>query len=364
MSNIPMKPRILALLRFSHQQVQQFVEGLSDAERNAEGSEDCWSAKDFLVNILLWQQLQTQKLAIAVRGEIPPDWCDMQVVHQLNDEAFDHYRNCTFQTVLEEFERIYHAFIAQVESMSEEELSDPEHYNWQEGEPLWEETLGNGLWHPCSQLTAFYLQRGDKQAALQLQETLLEEARKAELPPETLGVTMYNQACLYVKNGWSAKAIPLLSEALHLRPTLVEWARHDADLNALRTEPSFQAIFQDPGLIENAPVSDLISPQELHVLRNAAPLPLVIDVRGSSEYVAGHVQGAINIPLGQLSRKLKQIPRDQLTVTYCNMHHRGESRGERAALLLREQGYDARTIDGGYHAWQEAGLPVEAAQQV
>lgn len=51
--------------------------------------------------------------------------------------------------------------------------------------------------------------------------------------------------------------------------------------------------------------------------------------------------------------------RGRLIVTYCNMHHRGESRGERAAALLREKGYEARTLDGGYPAWKEAGLPVE-----
>ena len=91
--------------------------------------------------------------------------------------------------------------------------------------------------------------------------------------------------------------------------------------------------------------------------------PLVIDVRGSSEYLDGHVAGALNIPLGQLAGQLAQLARDRPVVTYCNMHHRGESRGERAAVVLREQGYQASTIDGGYPAWQEAGLPVEETSQ-
>jgi rhodanese-related sulfurtransferase len=89
--------------------------------------------------------------------------------------------------------------------------------------------------------------------------------------------------------------------------------------------------------------------------------PLIIDVRGAGEYADGHVQGAVNIPLGQLPKKLASIPREQLVVTYCNMHHRGESRGERAATMLREQGYHARALDGGYPVWKEQGFPVEEA---
>lgn len=359
MSNTPMKPRILALLHFARQQEQQLVDNLSAADRNATGTMDDWVTKDFLVNIMLWKQLQTQKLEMALRGEALPVWRDMELVHRLDSEAFTRHQHDSFQEVLAEAECVYSGFIAQVESMSEAELTIPD--RWQEGEPLWHETLGNGLWHPCSQLVACYLKLGDKPSAFQLQESLLATVRRADLPPETLGAALYNCACFYAVSGWSEKAILLLTEALRLRPTLIEWSKHDTDFDALRANPAFVAIYQDSALVASAPASDLIAPRELYASRDGEQSPLIIDVRGPSEYAAGHVQGAVNIPMGQLSRKLKRIPRDQPVVTYCNMHHRGESRGERAALLLREQGYQARTIDGGYPAWKEAGLPVEEA---
>lgn len=359
MSNTPLKPRILALLHFARQQEQQLVDSLSETERDTAGTMDAWTAKDYLVNIMLWKQLQTQKLAMALRDETLPVWRDMELVHQLDSEAFARHQHDSFQEVLAEAKRVYSGFIAQVESMSEAELTIPD--RWQEGEPLWHETLGNGLWHPCNQMTACYLKRGDKQSALQLQGSLLEAARRAELPPETLGVAIYNQACIYALNGWPEKALQLLPEALRLRPTLIEWSKNDTDFDALRADPAFMAIYQDSTLVASAPISDLIAPRELYANRDGEQSPMIIDVRGPSEYAAGHIKGALNIPMGQLSRKLKQIPRDQPVVTYCNMHHRGESRGERAALLLREQGYQARTIDGGYPAWKEDGLPVEEA---
>ena len=356
MNDVPMKPRILSLLRFARQQEQQMVQGLSEAERKAQGTTDRWAAKDFLANNLLWRQLQTRKLAAALHGEVPPVWRDMEVIHQMNSQAFARNQERPIEEIEKEADHVFAEFLAQVEGMSEEELSDPHHYAWQEGEPLWGETLGNGLWHPCSQIRTFYLQNGRRQQALELQETMLRAVREAELPSENLGVVIYNQACFYASNGWTEKALLLLPEALQLRPTLIEWSRHDPDFDSLRSDPDFQAIFANPQL--QAPVSQLISAQELHLAGTGERQPLVLDVRGATEYTSGHVRDAVNIPLGQLQKRLAEIPQDRPVVTYCNMHHRGESRGERAAALLRERGYQAQTLDGGYPRWLESGLPV------
>ncbi|MDQ2907394.1 MAG: rhodanese-like domain-containing protein [Ktedonobacteraceae bacterium] len=359
MSNTAMKSQILTLLHFARQQELAMVEALSEAERDAQGTPEKWVAKEYLANILCWKQLQTQKLATAHRGEIPPPvWRDMELVHQIDSETFLRYQERSFQEVLAEAEQVFQALVAQVESMSEEELSDPHHYPWQEGdEPLRGETMGNGLWHPCHQLSTFYLQSGRRARAVQLQEALLAAVRQANMPAENLGVVIYNQACFYASHGWPEKALQLLPEALQLRPTLIEWSQHDSDLARLRNDPAFQAIFADPRL--KAPVSRLISPQELSASSATDAPPLIIDVRGSTEYRTGHLQGAINIPLGQLTHKHSQLPRDRQVVAYCNMHHRGESRGERAAAQLREQGYQAQTLDGGYPGWKEQGFPVD-----
>jgi 3-mercaptopyruvate sulfurtransferase SseA len=80
--------------------------------------------------------------------------------------------------------------------------------------------------------------------------------------------------------------------------------------------------------------------------------------------------GAVNIPLGQLERQLERqrerqrILRDRVVVNYCNMRHRGESRGERVAALLNQRGVPARVLDGGCPAWQESALPAENGSQM
>lgn len=334
---------------------------LSEVERSAAGTPERWSAKDILVNIMLWKELQTQKLAMAVRGEVPPEWRDGVVIDSLNNQAREKYRDVPFEDVQREAVRVFATFMAQVESVSEEELSDPERYEWMDGGALWHETLGNGLWHPFSQMVALSMQRDDRETAARLQEKLLAAARRANLPPDTVGVVLYNQTCFYATHGWPEKALELLPEALRMRPTLVEWSKHDSDLDGLRSDPRFQALYADAALQGNAPADALISPQALREAFAGDEKPLVIDVRGAGEYADGHVEGAVNIPLGRLAKKLASIPREQLVVTYCNMHHRGESRGERAAALLREHGYHARTLDGGYPGWKEQGFPVEEA---
>jgi iron complex transport system ATP-binding protein len=82
--------------------------------------------------------------------------------------------------------------------------------------------------------------------------------------------------------------------------------------------------------------------------------PLVLDVRPAEEYAVGHVPSARNVPLDELPQRLEELPRERQLVTYCWMRHPGQSRGERAAALLRERGFDAHVLVGGLPAWEAA----------
>lgn len=86
-------------------------------------------------------------------------------------------------------------------------------------------------------------------------------------------------------------------------------------------------------------------------------LVTVLDVRPAEEYAAGHVPGAINVPLPELERHLKELNSKQEIVAYC--------RGPHCVLAfdtvarLREKGLKARRLEDGYPEWKTAGLPVE-----
>jgi rhodanese-related sulfurtransferase len=362
MDDVPIKPIVLALLRQTRRDEQAMVAGLTDAERSAAGAPEHWSAKDIVVHMAAWKQRHAQKLVAALRGEIPPMWTDMELVDRLNAETFAAWQHCSWREVLDQAERAFVALYTQVERMVEEELADPNRFAWQNGEPLWEETLGNGVWHPYTHLTEFYRRRGDTERATGLHEALVGALTEFGSPPKLRGNATYNLVCVYATTGQPGKALAMLPEAQQLNPNLMQWSQNDPDLESLRGEPAFQALYTEVAPAVRS--SDLISPHELRKQQEGAAAPVVIDVRGASEHAAGHVRGAIHIPLSQLVQALDQIPHDHSVITYCNMHQRGQSRSERAAAFLQEHGYQVRALDGGYPAWTAADLPAEAAAKV
>jgi rhodanese-related sulfurtransferase len=82
----------------------------------------------------------------------------------------------------------------------------------------------------------------------------------------------------------------------------------------------------------------MLDPESLQNACRAAYGPVIVDARGRDEYAAGHIPGAMNIPLAELPDRLTEIPADRPVVAYCMMQHRGSSRGERAAAFLQEHG--------------------------
>jgi len=81
---------------------------------------------------------------------------------------------------------------------------------------------------------------------------------------------------------------------------------------------------------------------------------VIVDVRGADEYAAGHVDGAIHVPIESLTAELERFRAATRVVTVCE---KGGGRSERAAQLLRESGIaTARSLCGGTSAWKEQHL--------
>ncbi len=86
-------------------------------------------------------------------------------------------------------------------------------------------------------------------------------------------------------------------------------------------------------------------------------LVTVLDVRPPEEYAAGHLPGAINIPLAELEEKLESLDHDQTVIAYCRGPHCILAFD--AVSRLRQHGFTARRLEDGFPEWQLAGLPVE-----
>ena len=86
----------------------------------------------------------------------------------------------------------------------------------------------------------------------------------------------------------------------------------------------------------------------------------VLDVRSTEEHRAGHIPGAISIPLKELEERLSELPRDQEIVAYC--------RGPYCVLaiqaveMLRAKGFHAVRLEDGVPDWRARGLPVAVGQ--
>jgi rhodanese-related sulfurtransferase len=84
---------------------------------------------------------------------------------------------------------------------------------------------------------------------------------------------------------------------------------------------------------------------------------VIIDTRPESEYRAGHIRGALSVPVDELQRRLKELPKSKEYVAYC----RGPYciYADRAVELLRKGGRRARRLAEGFPEWKAAGLPVD-----
>jgi rhodanese-related sulfurtransferase len=91
-----------------------------------------------------------------------------------------------------------------------------------------------------------------------------------------------------------------------------------------------------------------ISPEELQRRLNADDVPFMLDVREPEEMADGVIPGSVNIPMGDVAQRLRELPKDRDIVVICHL-------GQRSAHIttqLNALGYDrAVNLNGGVDAW-------------
>lgn len=101
--------------------------------------------------------------------------------------------------------------------------------------------------------------------------------------------------------------------------------------------------------LEPVPAADVLE-------RAKKGLVTVLDVRPPEEFAAGHVPGAINIPIHELEKRLSELPKRKEVVAYCRGPYCLMSFD--AVQLLRKKGLKARRLQDGLPEWRLAGLPT------
>jgi rhodanese-related sulfurtransferase len=88
---------------------------------------------------------------------------------------------------------------------------------------------------------------------------------------------------------------------------------------------------------------------------------VVLDVRPAEEYRAGHVPGALSVPLASLEAALQTLPKDKEIVAYCRGPYCVFS--DEAVRALSARGYRASRLTEGFPDWRAAGYPIESDTQ-
>ena len=192
---------------------------------------------------------------------------------------------------------------------------------------------------------------------LEILEYLAQKERNVETLARLTGLTVANvsQHLQQLKN---TGLVTSRKQGLHVIYTLSNDEVVDL-VGALRsvTEKSLsdvnaivQEYFKERDNLEPVPASELWK-------RAKEGLVTVLDVRPPDEFEAGHVPGAINIPLKDLEKKIKSLKLKKEVIAYC--------RGPYCVLafdaveLLRKKGIAARRLETGFPEWKRANLPVE-----
>jgi rhodanese-related sulfurtransferase len=85
----------------------------------------------------------------------------------------------------------------------------------------------------------------------------------------------------------------------------------------------------------------------------------VVDVRSKGEFDSGHIPNSINISIDEIRERINEVPKEKILVT-CQVGQRGHA----ATRLLREMGYNAINLDGGYMTWSNSPANMKESEYV
>lgn len=103
------------------------------------------------------------------------------------------------------------------------------------------------------------------------------------------------------------------------------------------------------------PAIPQVNPEQYQTRLAQEPKPVIIDVRQPEEYRSGHISGAKLIPLGELQKRMSELPKNREIICVCASGSRSSS----AVRHLISAGYSAINLKGGMSGWQRLGLPVQ-----
>jgi hypothetical protein len=219
---------VRSLLESERDVEQDFVAG---DRANPKG----WSAALTMFHLVKWRERMRDALVALRDGgpHIPPP----QNVDEFNDSELTGAADVPLSESSQRADALLTSLIELYETVGDRPL---EWYRWS---TTTEAILGNSYTHPRFHLVQYLKENEDFSGAVRLLERTASELRDASAPPAILGLQLYNLACLRVAEGRHDDAVRLLEQSVAMRPSLKAVAFGDPDLEPLRKDSRFGALF-------------------------------------------------------------------------------------------------------------------------
>ncbi len=197
-----------------------------------------WTAKDHLAHLASWREFAAEEiLAVRTGAEPRPVSDDFDVE---NAKIFERTHDRPAGSILFAGGQSWHELAAALDGCSDQDLYRPGVRR--PAQRLWQVVQLNTTTHLAGHLGFWYGDHGDGAAAEEAAKWGYELANATFSDDRARGAAAYNLGCFYALRGQAEESVRYLLKGLQLRPDLYELAKHDADLDAIRSSPEFLAM--------------------------------------------------------------------------------------------------------------------------
>jgi len=192
---------------------------------------------------------------------------------------------------------------------------------------------------------------------LELLELLAQGERTVESLADEIGLSLAN-ASQHLQALRRASLVETRKEGLYVYYRLADPAVFDLS-RAVRTVAEHRLAELEQIVRQHFGDRDALEPVSMEKLlaRARSKAVVILDTRPSNEYAAGHIAGAISVPIDELQQRLRQLPKQKEYVAYCRGPYCVYA--DHAVEILRAKGRNARRLIEGFPEWRAAGYPIE-----
>lgn len=234
------KDQLISIIEATVQEFRELERLLSPEKLEEKGTLKKWTVRDDVLHCAFYVQQFSDRMAWP-RDHAKVDGSDYLTV---NDDVWTSHQSESWVEALKKLEDACRAVIAGLQPLSEEELNNSGTFTWLGGRSVADYVPGLVFTHGLMHIQYTFVREGMAEAAIKNADKAYKMAEALDSSEAGQGRNLYNKACSYALAGHKAEAIPMVILAVKLAPDLLEWSKQDSDLESLRDDPQFLAIYQ------------------------------------------------------------------------------------------------------------------------